>query len=87
MGRPRVTINAAVLAAAIWIQARFETDVGTVVPSDDRLRPIPKILCRTPRLLLSRRIKIDTINVGHIDMQLFEPICRAPGRATPADGC
>ena len=36
MGRPRVTINAAVLAAAIGIHARLETDVGAVVMRDDR---------------------------------------------------
>jgi hypothetical protein len=75
-----------VLAAAIWIQARFETDIGTGVPSDDRFGSITKILCRPPRLSLSGRINIDTINIGQIDMQFFEPICRAPGCATPADG-
>ncbi len=33
---PGVTINAAVLAAAIGIDARFETDIGAVVMCDDR---------------------------------------------------
>src|SRR5205823_11771829 len=86
VSRPRVTINAAVFAAAIWVQARFETDIRTVVPSDDRFGSITKILCRPPRLFVSSRINIDRINVGQIDMQLFEPIGRAPGRASPADG-
>src|SRR5207247_9187244 len=66
--------------------ARFETDIRTVVPSDDRFGSITKILCRPPRLFVSSRINIDRINVGQIDMQLFEPIGRAPGRASPADG-
>ena len=86
MGRPRVTLDAAVLAAAIRIQARFETDVGTIVSSDDRFRSVTKILCRTSRLFLGGRIDIHTINVRQIDVQLFEPIGRAPRCATPADG-
>jgi hypothetical protein len=74
------------LAAAIRIQARFETDVGTVVPRDDRFRSITKVLRRTPRLFLSGSINIDKINVGEIDMQLFEPIGRTPRCATSVDG-
>ena len=87
VGRPRITINAAVLAAAIRIQARFKANIRTVIAGDDRSRSVAKILRRAPRLSLrSRRIDIDDVDVGQIDMQFFESICRAPGRATPANG-
>ena len=87
MCRPGVTVNAAVLAPAIGIEARLETDIGAIVPSDDRFGSITKILCRAPRLFRCGNINIDRINVGQIDVQLFEPIRRAPGRATPSKGC
>ncbi len=86
MSRPRVTIDAAVLAPAIWIQARLKTHVWAAVASDNRFRSVAKILRLAPRLFVSGRINIDTINVGQIDMQLFEPISRTPGGASPMEG-
>ena len=86
MSRPRVTIDAAVLAPTIWIQARLKTHVWAAVASDNRFRSVAKILRRRPRLFVSGRINIDTINVGQIDMQLFEPVSRTPGGASPMEG-
>src|SRR5262249_11652960 len=86
MSRPRVTIDAAVLAPAIWVQACFEAHIGTVVPSDDRFRSVAKILRLVPRLFVRGRINIDTINVSQVNMQFFESIGRTPGGASPAKG-
>src|SRR5207249_10619890 len=90
--RPRVTINAAVLAAAIRIHARFESNVRAVVAGDNCLRPIAKILSGTPRPLpwpavalrrrLISRVDINGIDVLNVDMQLFESISRTPGCAS-----
>src|SRR6202040_4013528 len=55
----------------------------------------PKILRHAPRLFpwhavagrrrLFFRIGIDNVEIGKIDMQFFEPICRAPGCAAAVD--
>src|SRR6266446_3833117 len=94
MRRPRVTINAAVLATAIWVYARFETNIRTVIPRDDRLGSVAKKLCRAlwPPLLVVQ-IDIDNshrscergIDIVKIDMQLFEPVGRTPGSAAAMD--
>ncbi len=78
MSRPRVTIDAAVLAAAIRIHARFESNVRAVVAGDNRLRPIAKILGGAsrplpwPAVALRRRgisrVNIDGVNVVNVDM-------------------
>ena len=67
MGRPRITVDATMLAAPIRIHTRFETDVWAVIARDNRLRAVAKILSRAARpLLLFGRIDIDKI-----DMQLL----------------
>src|SRR5215471_3019739 len=86
MCRPRITIDASVLAAAIWIQTCFETHIGAAIASNDRFCPVAKILCLSPGRLLGATINVDKIIVSQIDVQLFEPICRAPGSAAPAHG-
>ena len=81
MRRPRIAINAAVLATPIGIQARLETDIRAVITRDDRFRAVTKILCRA---LLP--IFFDKIDIANIDMELFETIRRTPRRATAVDG-
>ena len=49
MGRPRKTINAAVFATAIRVDAGFETDIGTLIACDDGLGRVTKILGRAAR--------------------------------------
>src|SRR5437667_12450248 len=51
MRRPRVAINAAVLATPIGIQARLETDIRAVITRNDRFRAVTKILCLASRPL------------------------------------
>jgi len=57
MSRPREAIDTAVLAAAVRIDARFETDVGTLIPRDNRFRSVPVIFSATrPILVLGVRL-------------------------------
>ena len=85
MGRSRETINATVLATAIRIDAGFETDIRTLVACDNGFRAVPKKLRRTLRPRLVSGIDIDNIDIGKIDMQLFEAVGRAPRGAATVD--
>src|SRR5438876_5624925 len=85
MRRPRVTINAAVLATTIWIHAGFKANVGTVVPRDDRFRAVAEKLRRPPRPHRVAMVGINNIDIIMIDMEPFETIFRAPRRAAAAD--
>ena len=81
--RPRVAINATVLATAIRIDARLESDVRTVVARDEGLRGIAKVL-RGPaagRSLVSKYRHRQDPSRQDIEMKLLEPIGRAPGSA------
>src|SRR5439155_13906940 len=84
--RPGVTVNAAVLAPTIWIHACLETYIRAVIASNNRFSSIAKILGCAPAPLFRVRVNIHDIDVRQIYTQLFEAVCRAPGRATPADG-
>ncbi len=73
MSRARVTINAAVLATAIWIHTRLETNIGAVVAGDDASRTISKILGYRFRPLpwhavAMRRRLIAKIDINNIDI-------------------
>jgi hypothetical protein len=81
--RPRVTIDAAVLASAIWVQARFKTDIRTGVAGDNGFRSVAKILRRREPCLFSPRPSIDCINVSQIDMQFLKSIRWTPRSAAP----
>ncbi len=71
-------VDAAVLASAIGIDARFESDVRTVVVRDDRPRGIPKIDgLRSSRIAL--RFVIDDV------FELLEPVLRIPARSSSFD--
>ena len=78
MSWSRVTIDAAVLAASVRIQARLKSDIWTVVTSDDRFGSIAKVLRFAPRSLFRFSRDIDNIEIVYIDMQLLEAICRTP---------
>ena len=69
MGRAGITVNAAVLAPAIRIHAGLESDVGTVVARNDRLRAIA-VEDGFPRA----RILIDFIVRILFKMQRLEPV-------------
>jgi hypothetical protein len=83
--RPRVTINAAVLAPAIRIQARFESDVRTRIAGDNRFRSVAKILRRTSRCLFGFGLSVDDGSVSEIDMEFFKSIGGTPRRAAAPD--
>jgi len=73
---PRITINAAMLAASIGIKACLEADIWTLVTGDDRFGSISKILRFAPRSLFCGYI--DNVEIILIDMQLVEAICGTP---------
>ena len=77
---PGVAINAAVLAATIWIDTRVEADVRAVVVIDERLRGVAKILCAGSAVLL--RVPL----VVRLDVNSFEAIRRVVRRTAPLDG-
>jgi len=85
MSRARVTINAAVLATAIWIYACLETNIWAFVSRDDASRTIAKILRHRSRPLPWRKIDLKNINVTKIDMELFEAVGWTPGGASSTD--
>ncbi len=85
MSRPSKTINTAMLATAIGIDARFESDIRALIARDDCLRVVAKILRHSPRLFVFFRIGVDNIDIGKIDMELFETIGRTPGRPAAND--
>src|SRR5687767_6580026 len=79
MGRACVTVNASVLAAAIRVDTRRETDIRTVVVSDDRGGLVPEYL----RL---RRDIFSGVEIGiALQMNLHEPIGRIHRRPASAD--
>src|SRR5438105_10478992 len=86
MSRARVTINATVLATAIRVDTRLETNIRTVVARDDASRTIAKILRHRSRPLPWRKIDLKNINVTKIDMELFEAVGWTPGGASSTDG-
>jgi hypothetical protein len=84
MRRSRETINATVLATAIGINARFEADVGTLVPRDDGFACIVKKLRGAAWPIPLARIDIDNIRVAKIDMKFFEAIGGIARRSAPS---
>ena len=85
MCRPRITINAAVLATAIRIQACLKADIRAVVAGDDRLRTVAKELRNASRPFLIVKIAVNNIDILEINMQFVETVCRAPRRASSAN--
>ena len=83
---PRITINAAVLAASIGIKACFKADIWTVVTSDNRFGSVAKILRCAARSLFCSKGDIDNIAIILIYMQFLEAICGTPRCATSANG-
>src|SRR5207249_7334841 len=71
VGRPGVAVNAAVLATAIRVHARLESDIGTVIASNDGLRAIT-VKNGFPRT----RILVDFIMRILFKTQRLEPVRR-----------
>src|SRR5204862_1252902 len=71
VGGARVTVDAAVLAAAIRIDAGVEADVGTVVRGDDRARRIAQVE-RLRRVLVALRFIVDGV------CERLEAVLRVP---------
>src|SRR5206468_8086827 len=76
----RETIRTAVLTATVAVDAVSETDIGTVVARENRLRAVVEELCLRVRSLLRR-----TIRIG-FHVQLLEAIRRVKGRASRHGG-
>src|SRR5438067_10230665 len=55
MARPRIAVDAAMLAAAIRVDRAVEADIGRVVAGDDRPRRVDRQNCRQPRRLFLQR--------------------------------
>jgi len=64
MERPRVAVNAPVLAAAIRVEASFEAYIRAAIASDNRFRSIAKILRGRPRCCFDLAKDIDYVRVG-----------------------
>jgi hypothetical protein len=79
MERPGVTIYAAMLAAAIRIDAGFETDIGAVVVSYDCACPVTKKLCPRQRILFRIPFLI------RFQMDFLEPVDRVAGSSASWD--
>jgi hypothetical protein len=84
MRGPRETINATMLATAIRIDARFKSDIGTLIARDDRFGRVAEKLRRARWSIFGVRVDIDNIDIAKIDMKLFETIRRIAGGAAPA---
>ena len=77
---PRVAVDAAVLAAAIRIDAELEADVRAVVAVENRAAMVAEELRRRQRVFL--RIPIHVA----LEMNLLEAVGRIAGRAAGGDG-
>ena len=80
MKRPRVAINAAVLAAAIRIEARLKTDVRAVVAADDGLAVVLEKLRAWSRATL--RVLFGIPVRVRFEMDFLEPVGWIVLRAT-----
>jgi len=78
---PGITINAAVFAAAIWIEAGGEPDVRAVVAGDDGFAVILEKLCarslRTATLVIVLWVPVGI----RFEMDFLEPVRRIIRRA------
>ncbi len=76
MRRPRIAVNATVLAAAVGIDARLETNIRAFVMRDNGASEIPVKTCRQRWNLIVWPL----IGIG-IDAQGLEAVRRVSGRA------
>jgi hypothetical protein len=77
--RPREAVSAAVLAAAIRIDAVGEADVRRVIAGDDRTRRIAEV-DGARNALVALRVVVDDVR------QLLEAILGIPARTSSANG-
>jgi hypothetical protein len=80
--RPRVTVNASVLAAALRIDASFKSDVMTVIAGDDCFGAVAKKFRSSRRPILIKGCEIVRFE---LDMKFFESTCRIARRSTTVD--
>ena len=81
MRRPGIAVDAAVLAAAVRVEAVRERDVRAVVGRDDRARPVAEVLGRhrTARRVVRQRVERRAGLL--LDVQAIEPVRRLARRA------
>src|SRR6185369_5493529 len=85
MGWPRITIDAAMFAAAVGIDAGIESDVRAVVVGNDAGAVIAeKLGARTLRTIVVLLVGITVLVRFEVDF--FEPIGRVFQRATAGPG-
>src|SRR4051812_30553157 len=82
MRRPRVTVNATMLASAIRIDAVLESDVGAVVVRDDRARRVAKEFRRWRDRQL---VRIEIVEL-RFEVDRLESIRRIARRAAAMNG-
>lgn len=75
MGRPRITIDAAVFAPSVGIYAVFEPEVGTVIPCEESFGVIDEEFCGDSADFLLFFGKGDFI-FKRLQAELFEAIWR-----------
>src|SRR5262245_38951159 len=81
MRRPRETVDAAVLAAAIGIDRAVEADIGRVVVGDNRLRGIDADLGADRRRHIFGSAAVAPAGIGPVVGEGFSAIAlEAPGR-------
>ena len=80
MERPRVTIDATVLATTVRIDAGFEADVRTVIVSDNRARAVAEELRARQRIVF--RVPIGV----RLEVDFFEAVRRIASGAAMGGG-
>ena len=80
MGRPRKTINAAMLTSSVWVDRTIKSDIGRVVIGDDRSSSVD-----AQRRAQLRRFHLGSAEaVVNIDTNLgFKPSHTIANGATP----
>src|SRR5689334_8291105 len=81
MRRPCITINAAMLASTIRVNADLKSDVRTLIVRNNRLGRVAKKLCLSQWPVFRFRIFLHNVVVGKIDMKFLETVSRTPGSA------
>ena len=82
MRGPGETVDAAMLAPAVRIDADLKSDIRALIARNDGFRGVTKIL-RTPVRPLGVRswIFLNDVSIAEIDVKFFESIGWAPGCA------
>src|SRR5262249_10682205 len=79
VGRPRIAVNAAMLAPSIGIEADLEADVWTIVRGDDAARPVGQVFGAWP----AQGGEILVVRFHLIELQFMVGRLEAIGRVEP----